>query len=226
MRLQPKWLRKLGNTRDGVFVVDAAQRIIYWNRPAERMLGYSEAEVLDQDCYRVIKGRRCDRAWCHANCMVHREVLRGSLPADFDLLTRTKQGEDIWLNISIIVLPRRGKPLTVHLLRDVTRRKRNEERLDHALSILGVSNVPLGKCKKDAGATHSTTYPAEAIAALSRREVEILRVLAEGLSSGAIADRLGISVFTVRNHIRNALRKLGLNSKVQAVSFAFRNGLL
>ncbi len=226
LTLQPKWLQKLGNTSDGVYVVDAAQRIIYWNKAATRILGYSEAEVLGQDCHRVIAGRRCDRAWCHANCLVRRKVLHGTLPTDFDLLSHTKQGEDIWLNISIMVLSRGGKFLVLHMFRDVTRRKRNEERINHALSLLGISNVPLGKPKKHAGAIHSSTYRGEAIAALSRREIECLRLLAEGLSSGAIADRLGISVFTARNHIRNCLRKLGLHSKAQAVSFAFRKGLL
>ncbi len=224
MSRQPKWLRALGNTKAGVFIVDSAQRIIYWNKGAERALAYTEAEVLNRHCYQVIAGTHCDKAWCHANCLVHRKVLCGALPADFDVLTHTKGGKEIWVNVSIIALPRTGKPLTVHLLRDVTHQKRDQEKLKHIQETLGFS-VQQGKVKSQAGAVHSS-HPRDALSALSRREVEVLSLFAEGISSEMVARRLNVSPFTVRTHIRNALRKLGLHSKAEAVSFAFRNGLL
>lgn len=58
---------------------------------------------------------------------------------------------------------------------------------------------------------------------LTRREVEVLGLLAQGLSTSAIASRLGISHLTVRNHIRNTLQKTGLHGQTQAVSLAIRN---
>jgi DNA-binding NarL/FixJ family response regulator len=60
---------------------------------------------------------------------------------------------------------------------------------------------------------------------LTRREQEVLDLVAHGLSNAAIADRLGVSVNTVRNHIANLSAKLGAHSKLEAVSIAVRRGL-
>jgi DNA-binding NarL/FixJ family response regulator len=61
---------------------------------------------------------------------------------------------------------------------------------------------------------------------LTRREVEILRLLAEGLANKQIAYRLKISEKTVRNHISNFYDKLGVNDRSQAVLYAVRKGLV
>lgn len=61
---------------------------------------------------------------------------------------------------------------------------------------------------------------------LTTRELEVLRLLAEGLSNAAIASRLTISVHTVRNHVANILGKLGVHSKLEALATAVREGLL
>jgi DNA-binding NarL/FixJ family response regulator len=52
---------------------------------------------------------------------------------------------------------------------------------------------------------------------LTAREKEVLRLMAEGVSSRDIANRLGISYATVRTHIRSLGAKLGVHSKVQAI---------
>ena len=61
---------------------------------------------------------------------------------------------------------------------------------------------------------------------LSDREREVLQLLAEGLSNAAIAERLVVSVHTVRNHVANLSTKLGAHSKLEALSIAVREGLL
>jgi DNA-binding NarL/FixJ family response regulator len=63
-------------------------------------------------------------------------------------------------------------------------------------------------------------------ALLSARQVEVLRLLAEGLDAAGIADRLGISVVTARNHLQSCNRRLGVHSKAQAVSEAIRRGIV
>ncbi len=62
--------------------------------------------------------------------------------------------------------------------------------------------------------------------ALTDREREVLALMAEGLSNQAIADRLHLSLNTVRNHTRNVLGKLDAHSKLEAVSVAIRRGLI
>ncbi|NBC28967.1 MAG: hypothetical protein GVY29_03120 [Spirochaetes bacterium] len=61
---------------------------------------------------------------------------------------------------------------------------------------------------------------------LSRREVEVLELCAAGLSDKQIAERLSISAFTVGNHIHRILRKTDCANRVEAVSYAYREGLL
>lgn len=61
---------------------------------------------------------------------------------------------------------------------------------------------------------------------LTEREREVLNLLAEGLSNAVIAQRLVVSVHTVRNHIANLSSKLGAHSKLEALSIAMREGLL
>jgi DNA-binding NarL/FixJ family response regulator len=61
---------------------------------------------------------------------------------------------------------------------------------------------------------------------LTEREREVLALVAEGLSNAAIAERLVVSVHTVRNHIASLSGKLGAHSKLEALSIAVRRGLL
>lgn len=61
---------------------------------------------------------------------------------------------------------------------------------------------------------------------LTQREIEILRLLARGRDTQAIADELTISSNTVRTHLQNIFAKLGAHSKLEAVSMANRRGLL
>ena len=63
-------------------------------------------------------------------------------------------------------------------------------------------------------------------AQLSEREREVLRLIAEGLSNAAIAERLVLSEKTVKSHVRNILGKLHLVDRTQAAIFAWRQGLM
>jgi len=61
---------------------------------------------------------------------------------------------------------------------------------------------------------------------LTEREREVLGLVADGLSNAVIAERLVVSVHTVRNHVANLSAKLGAHSKLEALSIAVREGLL
>ena len=61
---------------------------------------------------------------------------------------------------------------------------------------------------------------------LTSREREILRAMARGGSNQQIADELNLSRDTVRNHVASILSKLGVNSKLQAVTLAIQRGLV
>jgi ATP/maltotriose-dependent transcriptional regulator MalT len=61
---------------------------------------------------------------------------------------------------------------------------------------------------------------------LTRRELEVLRLVADGLSDGQIAERLVVSEHTVHRHVANARNKLGVSSRSAAVARAAQDGLL
>jgi DNA-binding NarL/FixJ family response regulator len=64
-----------------------------------------------------------------------------------------------------------------------------------------------------------------ALRRLTARETEILRALAGGEATGEIAEQLGISPLTVQSHVKSILAKLGVHSKIEAVTMAWRFGL-
>lgn len=68
--------------------------------------------------------------------------------------------------------------------------------------------------------------PVREASKLTARELEVLELLAEGLSNQAIADRLNVSLNTVRNHVQNVLTKLHAHSRLEAVAAAVRRGLI
>lgn len=75
--------------------------------------------------------------------------------------------------------------------------------------------IVAGRKAIDAGLSHLTS-----------REREILGLLGEGLGNQAIADRLMLSLNTVRTHVQMVLTKLGVHSKLEAVALATKRGLL
>ncbi|HEY0501787.1 MAG TPA: response regulator transcription factor [Kutzneria sp.] len=70
------------------------------------------------------------------------------------------------------------------------------------------------------------TDGAPAPALLTRREFEVLQLIADGLENRAVASALFVSVETVRTHIKGMLRKLGARDRAHAVAISYRIGLL
>ncbi len=71
-----------------------------------------------------------------------------------------------------------------------------------------------------------TSTPKEFYDGLTNREIEILKLLANGMANKQIAYRLKISEKTVRNHVSNTYEKLGIYDRSQAVLYAVKKGLV
>lgn len=196
-------------TADGAFAIGPDGRIVLWNRAAEKMLGHSAREAIGRPCCDLFVGfDDSGNRLCYQGCHVMSLVRMGDPVQSFDMRTRTKQGRPIWINLSTLTVPAgsEGGPLTVHLFRDVTATK----------ELLGLVRERLAE-------------PATAAATgepLTRRELDVLRMIATGVSTKAAADKLHVSPATVRNHVQNILGKLGAHSRLEAVAMATRQRLL
>jgi PAS domain S-box-containing protein len=194
---------------DGAFAIGSSGRIVLWNQAAEKMLGYTAREAIGRLCCDFFVGHDdSGNRLCYQGCHVMSLVKLGDPVQSFDMLTRTKAGRPIWINLSTLTVPagQPGGPLTVHLFRDVTTTK----------ELLGLVRERLTAPP----AAEATGDP------LTRRELEILRMIATGVSTKAAADKLHVSSATVRNHVQNILGKLGAHSRLEAVAMATRQRLL
>lgn len=73
---------------------------------------------------------------------------------------------------------------------------------------------------------HSLTAESEAGLGLTDREHEVLTLMIDGMNNNAIADRLHVSIATVKSHVSNILTKLNVASRAEAVAQAMRLGFL
>lgn len=203
----------LANTADGVCAINSDGRIVLWNRAAEKILGHTAREVLGKPCCDVFVGRDpAGNRLCYQGCHVMTLVKQGELVQHFGMATRTKAGKPLWLDISILVVPgaRRELSTTVHLFRDVTE--------SHEIQALVRERLAQASPPAPDGGGSAVE--------LSRRELEILRLMAGGANTRTMADRLHISPATVRNHVQHILGKLEVHSRLEAAAYATRHGLL
>jgi DNA-binding NarL/FixJ family response regulator len=102
---------------------------------------------------------------------------------------------------------------------EAIRRLRAEEHLLSQREVIEAVRLVSPQRRKDSEAQL-------AIGKLTPRELEVLQALAEGLSDKEIAERLYVGVGTVRTHITSILAKLEVQSRLQALVFAVRHGLV
>lgn len=137
------------------------------------------------------------------------------------VLVATAQDDDPALGAAVVMAGASGllpRVRTRATLEDALRRALGGELVlpdDHLASL--VQQVPLSEAG-DPAAAH--------MGSLTARELEVLRLLANGSTTGEIARLLEISPMTVQSHVKNVLAKLGVHSKVEAVRLAWRAGTI
>ncbi|MEV0824216.1 response regulator [Nonomuraea rubra] len=113
------------------------------------------------------------------------------------------------------------------LLKDVT-----AERLFDAVRVIAAGEALLAPAvtrrliSEFARLTPARSRPDAGLSALTPRETQVLRLVAEGLSNIEIADRLVVTEETVKTHVSRVLNKLGLRDRTQAVVTAYESGLV
>jgi PAS domain S-box-containing protein len=197
----------LAGTGDGAVIIGNDGRVTFWNAAAERILGHASGEVLGRPCCEVFVGYDDNgNTLCTPGCQIMSLVRLREPVHSFDMRTRTKAGRPIWINVSVLSTDGTSGPLVVHLFRDVTAAK-------ELVTLIHERLTPAALVETNGAST------------LSRRELEVLRLLAEGLGNTAIAQRLGLHGGTIRNHVQSILAKLGVHSRLQAVAHASKHRL-
>lgn len=216
-------LKSIAGTADGVFAVDSESKIILWNHSAEEMLGFTPREVLGKFCYEVLPGTDLScNLFCFKGCSVMTMTKKGQLVQNYDIQVLTKNLRKIWLNVSILLVPNpdRRNQLIVHLFRPFSSQ-------EHIRMVEQMATTLLtGLNKDDPGCRMGRSSPGLNGSHLSRRETEVLYLMAQCVGTKEIADRLCISYTTVRTHIKHILEKLHAHNKLEAVTLAFQKGLL
>lgn len=197
------------------FATDSWHRITLWNAGAERLLGKRADQVMGRPCFEVIEGRDIfGNRFCYEKCPLFTTVRRGEPARAFDLIAAgCGDGERTFSVTTVQVAGRRPELFTlIHILRQAD----DHRRIARLLDTLG--GEPAAQPAPQSSAVPRDEPP------LTPRENEILRCVAAGLQNKEIAERLGISLATVRNHVHNILEKLHVHSKLEATSLAYRNG--
>ncbi len=202
------------------FATDADDRIVFWNKGAEELLGQRAERVLGRPCYVVVGGRDIfGNRFCYKRCPVSSATLDGEPVKGYEFAISPPGETSRSFNVTIVQVPgNRPETFTiVHLLQPIEQSSRVAALLRHFnTSRMAVEDAlspllpPLSEEEEDPP--------------LTDREREILKWVAGGLQNKEIAMKLEISLATVRNHIHKILEKLEVHSKLEAVSLAFRRG--
>lgn len=173
---------------------DAQGRVVAWNEGAARLFGRPEPQALGRHCWELLRGRDV-----FGNRFCHESCA---------VRCMVRRGESVARFEIITASPAlQGQALSVAILR-VAGRHPGLETLVHILQPIDGSRVLADRAEPS----------------LTPREKQILDWVAAGLQNKEIALEAGISLATVRNHVHNLLEKLGLHSKLEAISLAFRSG--
>ncbi len=206
----------LERSADGAYVVDGEQRIAAWNLAAETLLGFRAEDVIGQPCHQILGGHTDGGCVvCRSGCQPFTASRRGELVPSFDVQVRTASGYPRWVNVSIIALGLKDDDATVvvHLVRDIETKKQAESFATEVATWARQLKLHPSDFEAEDDAVKLTP-------ALTKREFQILELLAQGATTEQIASQLVIEVSTVRNHIQRILQKLDVHSRLEAVTYA------
>lgn len=204
-------------TVDGVFAVDARQRIVHWNPGCEQLFGLPVQHALGRPCSEIVRGNNpVEQPVCGGGCCIAAFAENPNIPGVFPLRARDAAGRELRLTVSLLLVPsmRKEQRLCVHLLR-------RGAMMDPVLALQDDERSTRPKQPRNAA---DDAIPVDACG-LTAREREILKLLAEGLAVGVISQLMKISIVTVRNHVHHIEAKLAVHSQAETVAYAYRHNL-
>jgi PAS domain S-box-containing protein len=214
-----RFLTLLAGTADAAFAVDAAGRITGWNNAAVELFGLTESEAIGGSCHKVLQCSDDNGIVCGEQCVIEHAAKINHPLVNFDLRLQTRTGK-IWCNVSTFIAndETSGALNAIHLVRPIETWKRLEQVLNEFVRAHAWNNLN--------GALMVPPPPPSIKVQLTSREVEVLRNLAKGQRTKAIADQLNISTATVNNHIKHILTKFDAHSRLEVIRQAESIGVI
>lgn len=211
----------VGSTADAAFAVDGAGVIVAWNSAAESLFGVSVSQTVSQPCSSIVRGADECGPVCNADCSIQQAARCHHQVSNFDLQVETPQGKR-WCNVSVLIadVANSALPYSIHIIRPIDTRKRLEMLVRDF--IVTETKLPAEEARALVSSTRSPVREVE----LTNRELEILRLLAKGATTEAIAEQLHISRTTVNNHTQHILHKLNAHTRLEAIRRAEIAGLI
>ena len=214
------------NASRAAVAVDSDNMIVDWNASAVELFGFPANEVVGRNLQQVIQARDV-----HGNRLssdhsaLHEMVRIGDTPKSFEISIITATGKMVRVAVSVVVVlgAERGEYHLVYLMTKMHRRRRADEAIDR---LLAQTNIPGVTTPGPSGVTGASQRGTSDPPRLTRRQLEVLLLMAEGKRSREIADELCISVHTVRTHIQGILRSLGAANRLEAVSRALHERII
>ncbi|HVA62255.1 MAG TPA: PAS and helix-turn-helix domain-containing protein [Terriglobales bacterium] len=208
----------LEGASDAAFVVASDGRILAWNATAEALFGYTTVEAMRRSCHELLQGvGALGTRVCHDQCEAWKCAHRGQAVPNFDLEVTVRSGQRRWVNVSNLVYRdrRRGLTLMVHLARDISQTKDREIVLEKVQGLFQLLDGLRPGSEK-----------AAPVAPLSPHQRGILRLFAQGKEAAEVAEALGITRQSLRNHLHRINQKLRTHNLLGAVTHAQQRHLL
>jgi PAS domain S-box-containing protein len=216
----------VANAARAAVATDNRNRVLHWNDAAIELFGFTAEEVIGRNMQTVIQARDVHGNRLSADHGAFHEMVRiGEAPQSFELAIITATGKMMRVAVSVVVVlgPQASEYSIVYLMTPMHRRRRADEAIDRLLAQTNLPGVTVPGAQIVTGAEQRGTAKQPH---LTRRQLEVLLLLAEGKRSGEIADELNISVHTVRTHIQGILRTLGAANRLEAVSRALHERII
>jgi len=196
-------------------------RIRHLNAAAAELLGVDAGQAVGANLQEVLDARDVfGNRLGSDHCAFHEMVLQNEPPEWFELDVRTASGARRRVTVSIVIVrgPAADQYELVYVMSPVRRRRRADEAIDRILAQSGVQGL-LPAPTSDGSARRPAQH-------LTPRQRDVLARLVAGHHAREIASELGISVLTVRSHVRSILEALEVGSQLEAVAFAVRKRLV
>lgn len=122
--------------RDAIVMLDHHGKVFFWNRAAEEMLGYSEAEMKNQEMHPLLAPERYQNAYRKGLGHFHETGEGPALGQTLELMARRKDGVEVPIELSVSGVRLEGRWHALGIIRDITARKRAEAELNYERNLL------------------------------------------------------------------------------------------